>query len=34
LKERWGHILKEANRIGEKYVLTLDPGLTEDRRIC
>jgi hypothetical protein len=30
LKERWGQILKEAQRIPKKYVLTLDTGLTDD----
>ncbi len=30
IKERWGQILKEADRIPDKYVLTLDAGLTDD----
>lgn len=30
LKERWGQVLKEADRIHQKYVLTLDSTLTDD----
>ena len=30
LKERWRQILREAERIPEKYVLTLDASLTDD----
>jgi hypothetical protein len=30
IRERWGQILKEAARIPEKYLLTVDDGLTED----
>ncbi len=30
VKERWAQILKEADRISPKFVLTLDPGLTDD----
>lgn len=29
LKERWGQVLKEAVRVPEKYVLTVDAGLTD-----
>jgi len=30
VKERWRQVLKEADRIDEKYFLTLDPALTDD----
>lgn len=30
LKERWAQVLKEADRIPDKFVLTLDPSLTDD----
>jgi hypothetical protein len=30
IKERWGQILKEAEKIPDKYVLTLDAKLTDD----
>ena len=30
LKERWRQVLREASRISEKYVLTLDTSLTDD----
>lgn len=30
VKERWGQILKEAERIPGKYLLTLDEALTDD----
>jgi hypothetical protein len=30
VKERWRQVLKEAERIPEKYFLTLDPALTDD----
>lgn len=29
-KERWRQVLNEANRIGEKYFLTLDPALSDE----
>jgi hypothetical protein len=30
VRERWRQILEEADRIPEKYLLTLDPALTDD----
>lgn len=30
IRERWRQILEEADRIPEKYLLTLDPALTDD----
>ena len=30
VRERWGQILKEAERIPQKYLLTVDPDLTAD----
>jgi len=30
VRERWRLILEEADRIPEKYLLTLDPALTDD----
>ena len=30
VRERWGQILKEADRIQEKYLLTVDEGLSAD----
>jgi hypothetical protein len=31
LKERWRQVLSEAQRIGEKHLLTLEPGISENQ---
>ena len=30
-KERWRQILPEANRVQEKHLLTLEPGISENQ---
>jgi hypothetical protein len=30
-RERWAQVLKEADRVAEKYLLTMDEDLTDDQ---
>lgn len=30
LKERWSQVMREADRISRKHLITLDPGMTDD----
>jgi hypothetical protein len=31
LKDRWRQVLSEAQRIGDKHILTLEPGISENQ---